>query len=164
MEDQEFWKIIDAARDAAGSDVYARIMALGHELEPLSLEAIQAFQVKYDEMIHRTNRWDLVGAATIMNDGCTDDGFRYFCHRLVSEGQEVFERALADPDNLADLPPTEYFDLESFSYVALKVFASKGGGTLVRDSSIESATLMGEDWEDEDLPSLLPRLVEMYGR
>jgi hypothetical protein len=163
VEDREFWKLIAQARDAAGGDVEARVGALTGELQRLSLEEIQAFQTKYDEMSHRANRWDLWGAAYLMNGGCSDDGFRYFCHWLISEGQEVFELALSDPDSLAGLPKMEYFELESFGYVASKVFESKGGGELDRDFSIELAMPKGEEWEEEQLPSLFPRLAAAYG-
>jgi hypothetical protein len=163
VRDQEFWGIVGAAREAAGSDVEARVTALERELNKLPLGAVQAFQVKYDEMIRRANRWDLWGAAYLMNGGCSDDGFRYFCHWLISEGQVVFERALADPDSLVEVPHMEYFELEAFAYVALKVFESKGGGELERDFSIELTAPIGEEWEEEQVPLLFPRLAQAYG-
>jgi hypothetical protein len=49
-------------------------------------------------------RWDLWGAAYLLNGGCSDDGFEYFRGWLIAQGHEVFERVLEDPDVLADLP------------------------------------------------------------
>lgn len=163
MEDRDFWNIVAAARETAGNNIEARVESLKLQLEKMPLEAIQRFQAKYDEMIHRAYRWDLWGAAYLMNGGCSDDGFRYFCHWLISEGQEVFERALADPDSLADVLRMEYFELESYAYVALDVFEAKGGGELERDFSIELSMPTGEEWEEDQLPSLFPRLAEAYG-
>ena len=97
-----------------------------------------------------------------MNGGCFDDGFRYFCPWLISEGRETFERALADPESLAELPRQEYFELESFAYVALKVFEDKGGGILERDFSIEVAMSAGEEWVEDELPALCPKLAAKY--
>lgn len=162
MQEQEFWSIVDASRRDAGADTEARVDALEQQLVRLGLAEIQEFQNRYDETIHKANRWDLWGAAYLMNDGCSDDGFRYFCHWLISEGRETFERALTDPESLAALPRQEYFELESFAYVALKVFEDKGGGELERDFSIETAMPAGEEWSEEELPTLYPKLAAKY--
>ena len=162
MEEQHFWAIIHAAKTAAGTDVEARPSALGVQLSSLDLAAIQNFQRSYDELILRANRWDLWGAAYVMNGGCSDDGFRYFRDWLISEGREVFERALANPDSLAELQRRDYFDLESFGYVALKTFAAKGGGELERDFSSELAMPSGKEWSEPELPALFPKLAAKY--
>lgn len=162
MDEQQFWAIIRAAKVAAGSDVDARPNALKRELSSLDLSAIQGFQQRYDGLILRANRWDLWGAAYIMNGGCSDDGFVYFRAWLISEGREIFEEALSNPDSLAKLQRREYFDLESFSYVALKVFAAKGGGELERDFSNELAMPSGKEWSEKELPSLFPKLAAKY--
>lgn len=52
--------------------------------------------------------------------------------------------------------------LESYAYVALKVFEEKGAGEIERDFSIEMAMPAGEEWSEDDLPSMLPRLAEIY--
>ncbi len=162
MQQEEFWSIVDAARRDAGADIEARVDVLEQQLARLGLSEIQEFQNRYDEAIHKANRWDLWGAAYLMNGGCSDDGFRYFCHWLISEGRETFERALNDPDSLAELPRKEYFELESFAYVALKVFEDKGGGELERDFSIEMAMPAGEEWSEDELPALYPKLAQKY--
>ncbi len=162
MQEQEFWSIVDAAHRVASADTDARVDALEQQLLPLSLSEIQGFQNRYDDMIHKSNRWDHWGAAYLMNGGCSDDGFRYFCHWLISEGRTTFERALADPESLADLPRQDYFELEAFAYVALKVFEDKGGGELERDFSIAMAMPAGEEWSEDELPTLHPTLAAKY--
>jgi len=162
MQEQQFWSIVDEAHRVAGEDNEARVDALKQQLLPLGLSEIQGFQNRYDEMIHKANRWDLWGAAYLMNGGCSDDGFRYFCHWLISEGRATFERAVAAPDSLADLPRQDYFELESFAYVALKAFEDKGGGELERDFSIEMAMPIGEEWSEDELPTLHPKLAAKY--
>lgn len=163
MQEQKFWSIINATRDTTSNKLEARIGALEQQLSRLSLEEIQGFQRQYDQMIHRANRWDLLGAAYLMNGGCSDDGFRYFCHWLISEGQATFEQALVEPDFLAESPRQEYFELESFGYVALGVFARKGGGELARDFTIELTMPTGKEWFEDELQSLFPKLATKYG-
>ena len=46
--------------------------------------------------------WSLWGAAYVINGGCSDDPFVDFRASLISRGRQVFERALSDPDSLAD--------------------------------------------------------------
>jgi hypothetical protein len=163
MSEEEFWAVVDAAHGDAGSDAEARVDALRHRLAPLGAEALQEFQNRYDEMISRSYRWDLWGAAYLMNGGCSDDGFRYFRDWLISEGRVTFERALSEPDSLADLARQDYFELESFGYVALKLFEARGGGELERDFSTELRMPDGEQWSEDDLPTLHPRLAAKYG-
>lgn len=162
MDEQQFWAIINAAKTAAGNDVEARPSALGVQLSSLDLKDIQKFQRSYDELILRSNRWDLWGAAYVMNGGCSDDGFRYFRDWLISEGQEVFERALSNPDSLAELQRRYDFGLESFGYVALQTYAAKGGGELERDFSGEMTMPSGKEWSELELPALFPKLAAKY--
>ena len=104
MDDDRFWAFIDAAREAAGDDVEERVGGLEQVLLNHHADEVQAFQDKYDELHQRANTWELWGAAFLINGGCSDDGFHYFRDWLISEGEAVFEAALADPDSLAELP------------------------------------------------------------
>ena len=97
-----------------------------------------------------------------MNGGCSDDGFLYFRAWLISEGRAVFEEAQANPDSLARIQRREYFDLESFGYVARYVFEAKGGAEIDRDFSYELARPAGREWTEEELPTLFPNLAAKY--
>ena len=162
MDETEFWRIIDDVHRRAGDDLQARIDCLEGELRQRDQDAIQEFQRQYDRQIVASYRWDLWGAAHLMNGGCSDDGFRYFRDWLISEGRKTFESALHSPDSLADLPKVELAENELFGYVALHAFEDKGGGELDRDMSTEGADPKGTAWEEEDLPGLFPRLASKY--
>ncbi len=164
MQDQAFWAIIAAARATAGDEMEARVAALTQQLQDLSPETIQAFQNKYDEFINRTDRWDLWGAAYLMNGGCSDDGFRYFRDWLISEGEPTWTAALANPDSLAAVPAQDYFELESFGYAAMRVYEAKTGQELGRDENAMFGfrPTQGEEWEEDDLPTMFPQLAEKY--
>lgn len=56
------------------------------------------------ELMAVSYRHDLWAAAYHLNGGCSDDGFEYFRGWLIAQGREVFDRAVADPDTLADVP------------------------------------------------------------
>jgi hypothetical protein len=163
MDINKFWRIVDEAKVRAGNDIETRIETLRKGLSGFAPAELQKFQNIYDQQIQRSYRWDLWGAAYVMNSGCSDDGFRYFRDWLISEGREIFERALTDPDSLAELPRVDVAELELYGYVALELFEEKAEGELERDFSTEGAEPAGKQWSEEQLPSLFPRLHAMYG-
>ena len=163
MDDDRFWAFIGAARDAAGDDVEDRVSGLEQVLLNHHPDEVAEFRRKYDEMLARAYRWKLWGAANVINGGCSDDGFRYFRDWLISEGEAVFEAALADPDSLADIAQDEGFELESFGYVAAEVYEQMTDQPLAASPTLDSAEPAGHAWKEEELPALLPRLWKKFG-
>jgi len=105
---QEFWDVIERVRadaDSADADaVAARATEILALLPPVQIVA--AAQVLWDLMAD-SYRGDLWAAAYLINGGASDDGFEYFRGWLITQGREVFERAVADPDSLADVPAVQ---------------------------------------------------------
>ncbi|MFD5572894.1 DUF4240 domain-containing protein [Streptomyces cadmiisoli] len=106
MNKEEFWELIAAARSQASDPHKGESVAR----ETTSLlaarpaeEIVAARQVLWDLMAHSYTK-PLWAAAYLINGGCSDDGFDYFRGWLIAQGREVFERVVADPDALADLP------------------------------------------------------------
>ena len=163
MDDDRFWAFIGAARDAAGDDVEDRVSGLEQVLLNHHPDEVAEFRHKYDEMLARAYRWDLWGAAFVINGGCSDDGFRYFRDWLISEGEAVFEAALADPESLVDVQQDEDFELESFGYVAGEVYEQMTDLPLPASRTAEPAEPVGRAWEEDDLPALFPRLAKKFG-
>ena len=163
MNKDEFWQLIDKAKGRAGSDLDARVEALRDALRQCTPAELQGFQNEYDRKIGESYRWDLWGAAYIINGGCSDDGFRYFRDWLISEGRGIYEKALQEPDSLADLPRVEFAELEGFGYVASQLYKESGAGELDRDFSTEGAEPAGQSWAEEDVGEMFPRLNAKYG-
>lgn len=162
MDIDRFWQHVEAAKTQADGDTEARVEALYAVLGGLSPAELQAFQSHYDQLIAASYRWDLWAAAYIINGGCSDDGFRYFRDWLISEGRGVFEKALKDPDSLAELPHVDPAELESFGYVALDLHEEKGAGRMPRGAAVPEGEPAGEPWEEEAVGDLLPRLDAKY--
>jgi hypothetical protein len=163
MDDDRFWAFIGAARDAAGDEVEDRVSGLEQVLLEHHPDEVVEFGRKYDEMLARSYRRDLWAAAHVMRGGCADDDFRRFRDWLISEGEAVFEAALADPDSLADLAQDDEFELESFGDVAAEVYEQMTDLPPPPTRSLEPAEPMGHDWREEELPALLPRLWKKHG-
>ncbi|MEU1183133.1 DUF4240 domain-containing protein [Streptomyces sp. NPDC005820] len=106
MNKQQFWQLIEAARNQAsnpndGEDV-ARRATSQLAMHPAE-EIIAAQQVLWDLMADSYTN-PLWAAAYVINGGCSDDGFDYFRGWLIAQGREAFEGIVADPDALAELP------------------------------------------------------------
>lgn len=161
MTEDEFWRIMDATRLAAAR-IEDRPEALRSQLDELSSEAIATFHEHYLDQVERAYRWDLWGAAYVILGGCSDDSFDYFRDWLISEGRDVFEAALADPDSIAELDDVDDAELEELRYVAHEVFEAKTGEPLVGGPRDINADPAGEEWDEDDVESLYPNLAEKY--
>ena len=104
MDETEFWKLVDATREAAEGDPEEQADLLVERLLRLDPESVLDFARHFESRYNRAYRWDLWGAAWLLLDGASDDAFDFFRCWLIGQGREVFEGALhGDPDSLADL-------------------------------------------------------------
>lgn len=150
MDLATFWAIIEATRvpDAdlpmargpsdtvreasarSGLEQFAQANRLTGALSVLTEEEVKAFIVRFEEVSTRAERWDIVGAASLLGQG-GDDGFVYFRCWLIAQGQDTFEAALENPDSLAAYlqGPISFgmFDFQEFCYVPQEVLAKKIG-------------------------------------
>jgi hypothetical protein len=62
------------------------------------------FAILFDTMMDRAYSYKLWGAAYVIHGGCDNDTLDDFRSSLISRGRSYFERAIADPDSLADEP------------------------------------------------------------
>ncbi|MCP2165161.1 DUF4240 domain-containing protein [Goodfellowiella coeruleoviolacea] len=109
MTIEQFWRLIDQARaevvDTTDADAVADRAAALLATRPVA--EIVAAQRPLDELLAVAYRARLWAAAYLINDGCSDDGFDYFRGWLIAQGREVFERVVAEPDRLAELPAVQ---------------------------------------------------------
>jgi hypothetical protein len=127
--------------------------------------------------------WDLMAdsytnplwaAAYLINGGCSDDGFEYFRGWLIAQGRVTFERIVANPDALAELPfvyasATEGLDLdgEEVLNIAWNAHITATGEQLpvdaftIRYPELDPAWNFDFDNRDE-MARRLPRLAALY--
>lgn len=166
MTKDKFWELIQRSLDGSGDDIDRQADVLKRELMGLSPEEIVAFDAHVDACLKEAYSRDLWGAAYIINGGCSDDGFEYFRRWLVSRGQEWFERAVKNPDDLADYPQNladSDIEFEEFAYIAPKAYETKTG-RLFPYGTTPSSDLTGEEWEEEEevLSKRWPKLFSKY--
>lgn len=168
MADDGFWQRISAAREAAQNpadieDVAEALVAL---LVQAGADEIRRFDYELDTATAQAYGWPLWGAAYIMNGGCSDDGFDYFLGWLVGQGREVFERALADPDSLAEVVEPENRRFASESVIAAPWNAYKQAtGAELTDGPLVDQPELGPGWDFDDEAEMrrrYPRLVALF--
>ncbi len=105
-----------------------------------------------------------------MNTGAGNDGFYYFRCWFVGMGKEVYEKAIIDPDILAQvaLPRSSGIDAEAEIYGAAHDAWMQVSGqpdTAPYPARNESAELKGAHWDfenDELMREHLPKLSAFY--
>lgn len=168
MDWKAFWKIVEAAYRV---DPIEHFEALKDALGALKWFEVVAFQARFDEAVAAANALDLWGAARLINGADSDDVFRDFRVWLVGRGRHAYERALRNPDTLADIldgDPVDGFGLDA---AAVRVYEEKTGMSdfyerldkVERDAPAPPPE--GPDWDFEDEAEMkrrFPNLCHLY--
>jgi|GEM_PF-449701 len=156
MTVDEFWKIIGNSISETPEEQIAKLKTL---LEAKDPDDVLAFQTAYFAQLDRAYRWDLWGAAFVINGGCSDDGFDYFCDWLISKGQGVFDAAIANPESLASVDLSGDTAFEEFRYVADEVYLAQTGKDMVLDLPSRGEPV-GQPFDEETIEDRFPRLAD----
>lgn len=177
MDEEQFWAIVQTAVDEAGDDEAEYLDVVKRELSKLSLKEMIGFRLRTDKLLYDSYTSEMWCAGYLMNGGCSDDGFEYFRLWVISRGRKVYEAAMANPDNLIDYigddDEMDFFEFESFWYVALEAFEEAVDAELydyVDDDNFKTCEgnypnfeFNWEEDEPESMQKLCPRLFEKFG-
>jgi len=170
VERGRFWAIIDASRKRAERSQDAQSNALEEQLRALPAEEIASFGEHFTICMGRADRNDVYAAAAII-DGfwVSDDAFTSFLEWLIAQGEKVFEKALQNPDSLADeVERDEVCAFEGFGYIAARVWEAKTGLSAEKmPGQVATAAKApeGPAWkDDEDLKRRFPRLWKKFSQ
>ncbi len=170
----EFW---DHIRATKRKDSEAHAERLEKRLAKLKPDEILDFGHWWDLMMREAYNWNLWGAAYMINGGCSDDGFHYFCEWLILQGRDTFQNAVANPDTLADVvDPDEEVECECYPgtnawFTATKTkqndagYAALHAAEVARHGETPMMPDLGDDWDfddDEEMKKRLPRLWALY--
>ncbi|HEV2088418.1 MAG TPA: DUF4240 domain-containing protein [Cryptosporangiaceae bacterium] len=175
MERDDFWQIVESARaevgdtvtpegaDAVAEELVERLTKLSPH-ESVTRNTIVEFQIVLNQLRRESYRWDLWDAAYVINGGCSDDSFEDFRDWLLAQGRTVWEKALSDPDSLADVVHAGLGPLycEAMWHVAADAFERVTGR---RHGLAEALPVtrpqgepLGERLDEEEVGTRLPRL------
>ncbi len=164
LDEAAFWAIIATAADLPDDD---RPEALRDRLSESSPDDIARFDRRLRLLLRQAYRWDVWGAAYLINGGCGDDGFEYFSGWLVAQGEQVYRAALADPDSLADVVDEQgEVELEDLLHVAAEAYEQVTGRALpAAGPDYHEGEVAGQDWDFDDADECrrrLPRLSAIF--
>ena len=176
MDEEQFWAIVQTAVDEAGDDEDEYLEVVKRELSKLSLKEMIGFRLRTDKLLYDSYTSEMWCAGYLMNGGCSDDGFEYFRLWVISRGRKVYEAAMANPDNLIDYigddDEMDFFEFESFWYMALEAFEEAVDAELydyVDDDNFKTCEgnypnfeFNWEEDEPESMQKLCPRLFEKF--
>jgi hypothetical protein len=164
-DDAAFWRLIAETRSAAGNDTGRQSELLKDRLTQLSPQAIVEFARTRHRLDQRVYTWSLWGAASVIEDGCSDDCFRDFRGYVISLGRGPYERALANPDSLASVAQdAEAGDWENADNVAPDAYSSVTGGDFPLDDSDLSGRPRGTPFSDSNTTGLARRYPRLAAR
>ncbi len=164
MDPRQFWQLIELSKAASEGDCDRQADALALLLLELPATAIVAFDHLFDQYLDQAYRNDLWAAAYIINGGCSDDSFEYFRRWLIGQGQAVYTAALRDPQSLlsvvtphSESGPYLRYRCEPLGWAADRAYEQKTGSEMPHHPRPQ-VELIGDDWDDEDLPAMFPKL------
>jgi len=131
LDEDLYWKIVQESLDNS-NDQDEQEQFLIKQLQKLSYKEIIGFRLRTDKLLYDTYSSEMWCAGYIMNGGCSDDSFEYFRNWVISKGKTVYYDAKHNPDSLISQvdEELEFYDFESFWYVALEAFQQKTGKDL----------------------------------
>jgi len=176
---QDFWALIEEARNKVGS--YDIADYLTKRLSKTNEQDIVRFRDILQELMTESYRSDFLASLFVMTDYAGDDGFSYFRTWIIAQGQQVYESALANPDNLADILQADAtlmqlgienaFNYEELRYVCVHAYTMKNNLDKPDDEDIEDRyyltednelAFIGDEWTEADLPKIVPKLCTLF--
>lgn len=170
LDETIYWNIIDLSLKKTKSQEEQEQFLI-KEIEKLKINQIIGFRLRTDKLLYDTYNSEMWCAGYIMNGGCSDDGFEYFRNWIISRGKDVYYEAKKNPDSLISQfnENDEFYDFESFWYVALTAFENKTGKDLYdfisddfqySESKYPNFEFNWEEDKPESMKVICPRLFE----
>ena len=188
MNKEQFWAIIDEARQAASGwqDMYQPLVDKLSLLDDGDIFRWHQIFDMYQKLSYKDKLW---AAAYVINGGCSDDGFDYFRGWLTAQGKSVFLNALRNPDSLADhLDASQEgeIELENMLGAASGAWFKKHGSprdydlyyekldaynsipddeeAAIKTEIVYAEEGLDDDWADDEdlLKDIVPKLCELF--
>jgi len=162
MNIDKFWRIVQDVHKSANGDMDDKCKRMTTTIGALAADEATSFAAHFENAMQEAYSWPLWGAAYVIHGGCGDDSFSDFRASLISRGRVQFEAALANPDSLADIDLSEDdWVYEGFSYAVTDGVKLAGAKRDAR--MIPSSNPAGQEWAEDAVYSLFPRLAAKYG-
>lgn len=176
MTRNDFWVIIDESVRQYGHDQSAQIELIQNRLGVFREEDIVDFERILRKLLIDCDYYNILAIPKITEGFVTDDSYLYFRCWLIGRGRQAYETAIKSPDSVSDfiINRNETLDFEKLLYAATVVYELKTGlkeNELFPRGICEYEGLSydfytgspkGQDWTEDELPQLLPRIWALY--
>lgn len=182
MNENDFWQIIESTlkfaidnTDDLENQQEIQYQQLNSKLNNFNWQEIVKFQNRFDELYEKAYTSELWCAAFIMNGGCSDDSFMDFRAWVISQGRDIYYKAIENPDSLSELSfvntDVEYYDFEDLLYLSAKVFEEKYGDEIYNFLGLDepnkdnSVTAFEFNWNEDDessMKAICPKLYDKF--
>lgn len=165
MDLEQFWQLQEQTKVESDNNGERQAELLVAALVALGRRDIVDYRNLHRELHDAAYLGDLWTAASTIDCGCGNDGFMDFRSWLIGQGKQIYERALANPDSLADAVPLgAYTQVEPLLYVAYKAYRLLTGNDLDVDRIGEPPDLVGQPTENEEEQArIVPKLYAKFG-
>ncbi|MCI0611754.1 DUF4240 domain-containing protein [bacterium] len=161
IDESLFWHVIAQVKSEA-THVIERPLKLSGILEKFSAPAIKQFAIIFQDKLLQSFRHDIWAIAYIAHGGCSDDGFLYFRSWLISEGKQIFEAALHDPESLVGvIDAGTTIQLEALLFAADRAYERRANKQLNLKTPKQQQPA-GEPWAEQDLPLRFPNACKKF--
>ncbi|MFZ6862793.1 DUF4240 domain-containing protein [Undibacterium sp. Ji67W] len=154
MSSSEFWEVVQKCKrfddPADGQE---------NKLAKLQPQQVAAFKWHLENFVCAAYSWDMWGAAYMLRSGCSEDSFMNFLYGLVSQGKRRYEKAVHNPDSLAELWGQPDISSEDYCYVPRRVYAEMTGQEIPDNCWIVPGTLTGEYFSDTPIDAMCDELL-----
>ena len=154
-----FWGVLDGVAFSGGTcqEFAGR---LERSLSGLSNADLTRFAGAWARWWHDSYRWDLWGAAYLINGGASDDGFNYFRGWLLTRGSDKWDHTSRDPDSaFDDVQPGTMAECEDVLRALPTVYEARFQEGAPEVGNREP---LGTAWTEQDLPKRFPRLSHRF--
>jgi len=163
MNETIFWDMIQRVHLAAKEDMDTKCQLIKDAISRLDPRDAEIFAELFDAMEDLAYSWPLWGAAYVIHGGCSDDSFWDFRSSLISRGKAQYDKALKEPDSLAD----QDIDDDVWCYEGYRYAVSDGvkaaTGKMIKRKVPRPKEPSGEPWNEDKVYDLYPRLAAKYG-
>lgn len=173
MNEQLFWQLIEEAK-AKTTNVEDQVEELVQILIKRTVKEIIGFQKIFESKLESLCEAKLFAAAYYImaideeEEDEDEDRFSYFCAWLIAQGKEITEKAIENPDLLAEILTVDeegecVCECEMMLYVADNAYEMKTGNEdfYEKFESDPIFELRGEIAEDAEYSVLFPKLVAL---
>lgn len=170
MDKAEFWDTIETAKNESGGSINRQLKILHEKLCNLTVDEIVRYDTIFSEYFFQAYTWELWAAAYIINQGCGDDSFMDFRAGLISRGEDIFTKAVENPESLIEVITFENGELsdesdwaagiEEMNYIASGAYEAKTGSDEMPSNLPPDINIKGKEWNEGEENKVLPKLAK----